>query len=270
MLIKIGKFDITECWDGVFYKKLSQYPNITTWEMQTVLDFIKYEAENGRECIIEAEDSIIERIEKYQSSYRDGVRVPPPEKIEECVACPKYKGCLTDYVCHTTSVENAIKILDCGKLLSPVLARNTSAAELVKEERNAANDPEDYFDYIMFAWGNCQAGDRLVMERKLGHFPDEHDLSEGFTPGVRFFFRYKDLSRHPGATFEGVLPIKVKNEIGLKDWVSAIIAPTVYRQTLKEHIPQHLRSRTHFILNDCKDIWEWSEKVYEYVKNSEQ
>ena len=57
-------------------------------------------------------------------------------------------------------VENAIKILNTGKLLSSVLSRNISAAELAKEPRNAANDPEDYYHYIMFAWGNCQAGDR--------------------------------------------------------------------------------------------------------------
>lgn len=25
MLIRIGPFEITECWDGVFYKKLSWY-----------------------------------------------------------------------------------------------------------------------------------------------------------------------------------------------------------------------------------------------------
>ena len=36
MLIRIGEFDITECWDGVFYKKLSRYPEITAWEIQTV------------------------------------------------------------------------------------------------------------------------------------------------------------------------------------------------------------------------------------------
>ena len=64
MLIKIGQFDVTECWDGVFYKKLSHYPNITTWEIQTVLDFIKYEESYGRVCKIEAERQIIEKIEK--------------------------------------------------------------------------------------------------------------------------------------------------------------------------------------------------------------
>lgn len=34
MLIKIGEFECTECWDGVFYKKLANYPVITEWEIQ--------------------------------------------------------------------------------------------------------------------------------------------------------------------------------------------------------------------------------------------
>ena len=270
MLIKIGKFDITECWDGVYYKKLSQYPNITTWEIQNVLDFIKYEKANGRECRIEAEKDIVDKIEKYRSSYENGIRVSPPEKIEECTACPKYKGCLTDFVCHTTSLDNAIKILDSGKLLSPVLARNLSAAELARESKNAANDPEDYFDYIMFAWGNCQAGDRLVMERKLGRFPNDEDLSKWFTPGVRFFFSYDKLIRHPDATFEGVLPLKVKNRIVLKDWVWAIVVPTNYKSAFEAHVPSDLKSKVHYLKNDCADIWEWSEKVYEYAKSLRQ
>lgn len=135
----------------------------------------------------------MEKIEKYRSVYENGVRVSSPRKIEECTTCPKYRGCMTDHVCHTTSVENAIKILNTGKLLSPVLSRNLSAAELAEEPRNAAKDPEDYFHYVMFAWGNCQAGDRLVMERKLGRFPDDDDLSVHFMPGVRFYFRYGEL-----------------------------------------------------------------------------
>ena len=167
MLIKIGRFDITECWDGVFYKALSDYPNISDWEMQTVADFIRYEKQNGRQCKIEAEKQIIKAIEKFRRNG-DKVRIAPPEIIRECTACPKYKGCMTDLVCHTSPVENAVKILNCGSLLSPVLARGMTARELKAESRNAANDPEDYFEHIMFAWGNCQAGDRLVMERKLG------------------------------------------------------------------------------------------------------
>lgn len=265
MLIKIGRFEITECWDGVFYKKLSNYPGISEWELQNITDFIRYEQENGRSCTMECEESIRQAVEAFQQN-NDGRRIAPPAIIQECTACPKYKGCMTDLVCHTSPVENAIQILDCGRLLSPVLARSMSASELRKESRNAANDPEDYFNYIMFAWGNCQAGDRLVMERKLRRFPTEEDLGIHFTPGVRFFFRYDDLIRHPGATFDGVLPLKVKNEIVLSEWVLAIIVPAVYRQALEPHIPTELKPKVHYLQNDCRDIWEWSEKVYEYAK----
>ncbi|MBO4216956.1 MAG: hypothetical protein J5940_03330 [Clostridia bacterium] len=265
MLIKIGRFDITECWDGVFYKKLSEYPSVSDWEIQNILDFIGYEKSYGRECIIDAEEGIVRAITNYQRD-NPGCRISPPKVIRECTACPKYKGCMTDLVCHTSPVENAVKILDCGSLLSPVLARNIPASELKKEKRNAANDPEDYFDYVMFSWGNCQAGDRLVTERKLGRFPNEDDLKSGFTPGIRFFFRYDDLIRHPQAVFDGVLPMKIKNEVVLKDWVLAIVVPTIYRQTVEPHIPDCLKSKTHFLENDCGDIWKWSEKVYEYAK----
>ena len=43
MLIKIGDFEFTSVWDGVFYKKLSNYPNISDWEIRTIIEFIEYE-----------------------------------------------------------------------------------------------------------------------------------------------------------------------------------------------------------------------------------
>ena len=266
MIIKIGKFDFTECWDGVLYKNLSGYPDITEWEIQSVLDFIRYETKYGRTCKIEADMKILEAIENKKILYDTGKRISVPPKLTECTACPTYKGCMTDLVCHTSPIENAVKILDCGSLLSPVRARNMTAAQLRSEKRNAANDPEDYFYYIMFAWGNCQAGDRLVMERKLKRFPTEEDLSSGFTPGVRFYFRYSQLIKHPEAEFDGVLPLKVKNEVILKDWVNSIIVPEEHRKTIIRHIPYDLKDKVFFIKNDCKDIWEWSEMVYEFVK----
>ena len=170
MIIKIGEYEYTECWDGVFYKKLSDYPHITEWEIQTVYDFINYEKQNGRVCSVEADDNILKKIEEYRKIYDSGKRVTVPEKITECVACPKYKGCMTDYVCHTAPIENAISIFKCGALQAPTKWRKASASVLKAENRNAANDPEDFFEYVMFAWGNCQAGDRLVMEKKCSAF----------------------------------------------------------------------------------------------------
>ena len=56
MLIKIRNNCCTEVWDGVFYKKLSDYPNITDWEIRTIIEFIEYEKMYGRSYTIECED----------------------------------------------------------------------------------------------------------------------------------------------------------------------------------------------------------------------
>ncbi len=129
--------------------------------------------------------------------------------------------------------------------------------------QNAANDPEDYFDYVMFAWGNCQAGDRLVMERKLGRFPDEQDLSLNFEPGVRFFFKYENIITHPKAVFDGVLPLKIKDEVILRDSVHSIVVPAEYQDKLEACIPDDLTGKVHFVERNGADIWSWAEKSIE-------
>ena len=268
MRIKIADFEFTEVWDGVLYKKLSDYPNISDWEIRTLIEFIEYEKTQGRECAVECEnDEILRRLREGMKKKAAYQSVPRPGLITECTACPYRRGCVTEYVCHTTSVENAVKIFQCGKLLSAVKARGIAAEQLMKEKRNAANDPADYFDYIMFTWGNCQAGDRLVMERMLGCFPDEDDLSIGFKPGIRFYFRYDKLKEHPKRVFDGVLPMKVKDEIILADWVYRIIVPEEEKGRAEEHIPSDLKDRVIYVKNDCKDIWDWSEKVYQIIEN---
>lgn len=267
MLIKIGNFEFTEVWDGVFYKKLSNYPEISDWEVRNIIEFIDYENTHGRKCDIECDNPDLLAAINAKLLDRDNyIKAPRPELITECTACPYRKGCVTEFVCHTTSLENAIKIFESGKLLSALNARKVPVEQLMKEKRNAANDPADYFEYIMFAWGNCQAGDRLVMERKLERFPNEDDLSINFTPGIRFYFRYDDLIKHPNAVFDGVLPLKVKAEIVLKDWVSAIVIPDELRTKVETAIPCELENRVIYVKNDCKDIWDWSEKVYSIIE----
>ena len=263
MLIQVGNFEFTEVWDGVLYKKLSNYPKISPWEIRTLIEFIEYEKFYGRECEITCEDKELLTYITDEVSHREKyIDTPRPLLITECTACPYRKGCETEFVCHTTSPENALKIFESGKLLSALKARNIPVEELMKESRNAANDPADYFEYVMFAWGNCQAGDRLVMERKLKRFPDEKDLSKDFTPGVRFYFKYDELIKHSGAVCDGVLPVKVKDEVVLAEWVYAIVIPEELRSSLAESVPANLADKVIYIENDCKDIWDWSEKVY--------
>ena len=270
MLIKIGDFECTEVWDGVFYKALSNYPYITKWEIKNILDFMEYEKSHGRECRIECEDqSIIDYISNAIQNPAEYKNISRPNLITECRACPYRKGCETEFVCHTTSVENAARIFESGKLLSAVKARGIPAEQLMMESRNAAHDPADFFDYIMFAWGNCQAGDRLVMERKLNRSPNGEDLSINFTPGIRFYFRYDEIIKHPNAIIDGFLPLKIKDELNLSEWVYAIIIPAMYKSHLESAISNSLKDKIIYVENDCKDIWDWSEKVYSIIEKTE-
>lgn len=270
MLIKIGDFECTEVWDGVFYKRLSNYPCITKWEIRNILDFMEYEKNYGRMCKIECDNKeIINCIESAIQNPIGFRNVSRPNLITECTACPYRKGCETEFVCHTTPVENAVKIFESGKLLSAMKARGIPVEQLMMESRNAAHDPADFFDYIMFAWGNCQAGDRLVMERKLNRVPNEKDLSVDFTPGIRFYFKYDEIIKHPHAVIDGFLPLKVKDELELSDWVYAIIIPTIHQSALETVISSQLKDKVIYVENDCKDIWDWSEKVYCIIENIE-
>ena len=106
----------------------------------------------------------------------------------------------------------------------------------------------------------------MVMERSLGRFPDDHDLSSGFNPGVRFYFQYEQLRTHPNAIYDGVLPMKVKDEVILDDWVFKIVIPMKLKAILEPYIPSNLTDRIIYVENDCKDIWDWSEKVYRIVE----
>lgn len=266
MKIDIGKHEFSEVWDGVFYKALSDYPAVSDNEMKDIIDFVNYEKANGRDCEITADrqdilDYVREEI-RSPDKYRD---VRRPEIIRECTACTARGGCMTDLVCHTAPLENAISIIKCGALLSAVNARKLQDTVLQKEKRNAANDPLDFFHYVMFSWGNCQAGDRLVMERKLGRGPSVEEMGAGFTPGVRFYFKYDELEKHPQAVHDGFLPIKVKDEVKLADYVFAIVIPSEYKEQIMANMPENLMDRAYCLKQENLDVWQWSEKVYSFV-----
>ena len=39
------------------------------------------------------------------------------------------------------------------------------------------------------------------------------------------------------------------------------------RDTLELYIPSELKEKIIYIENDCKDIWDWSEKVYKIIES---
>ncbi|MDT8718445.1 phosphate ABC transporter ATPase [Clostridium sp. 19966] len=265
MKVDIGKHEFSIIWDGIYYHALSNYPNISEWELRGIIKFVDYENLQGRKVeIVSDSEEIIEKVNYALSNKNEFNNIEKPEKITECTAC-KQKGCITKYLCHTASVENAVSIIKSGSILSAVRARNISAEQLKLEARNAAKDPTDYFEYLMLSWGNCQAGDRLVMERKLEREPNEEDLSKGFTPGVRFFFKYDELVKHQDAVFDGYHPLKIKDELTLKDNVFAIIIPELYIERFKNIINEDIKDRVYYMNSKNKDIWEWSERVYKFI-----
>jgi len=267
MIINIANHGGSIVWEGIYYFALSDYPNISDWELRNIILFFEYERKNNRKTEIICRDKDILQVVNHalanpllflMTSKPSLITVPV------CVNCMK-GGCLTDYLCHTTEIKNVDSIFKCGKLLSAIKARNKTGRELAEELRNGAKDTPDYFDYIMFTWGNCFGGDSLVMERMLNRGPNEHDLSVGFKPGVRFYFKYEDIINHKDYANDGHHPAKIKNELSLFNYLSCCIIPKVHKAVFENVVPSNLVDRVFYIENDCKDIWEWSDKVYNFI-----
>lgn len=268
MKVIIANHGGTIQWDGVYYFSLPNYPNISAWELRNLVLFVAYEKAHERETIIECEDAAIKKLVDQALLYPEFVMsAERPKTIlghPDCADC-KQGSCHTDLLCHTASVENAKSILTCGSILSATKARNMTGVELAIEKRNAAGDPPDYFDYVMLAWGNCQAGDRLVMERLLGRNPNTDDLSTGFQPGVRFFFQYDSLTQNPNAVFDGYHPVKVKDCINLNEYLLACVIPENLKREFSSIVPSELEIRVYYLENDCSDIWQWTDKIYHFA-----
>jgi len=265
MQVNIANHDGMIMWDGIYYFALSDYPNISLWELKKLLAFMAYEKRYGRQTEIICENSDILAAVNNAIANPETVRdAMLPVKITECTQC-KQHGCMTKSVCHTAEVENAKKILKSGKLLSAIKASGKTAGELILNIRNGAGDPADYFDYIMFAWGNCIAGDSLVTERNFakinGRLPTQKELDEengkNIITGVRFYFRHDDIIGHPGYVFDGYHPAKIKDELILSDYLYACIVPEKYKQEFENLIqPKIIADKVYYLPQDGFGLWD--------------
>ncbi len=159
------------------------------------------------------------------ASQRDrALALPPVEKLTRCQACLD-RGCMTDLACHATSVETAATILASGRILSACRARQLPGEVLAREPRNAAGDPPDYFNYVMFGAGNCPGLDKLIYERVIGHPPSWEEFEENFQPAVKFFFRTLDLVMHPDFCSDGHHQAKIRDELLLEPLLAFAIIP---------------------------------------------
>lgn len=53
------------------------------------------------------------------------------------------------------------------------------------------------------------------------------------------------------------------------DWAYKIVIPAKLKNILEIFMPDNLKDRVMYIENNCKDIWDWSEKVYKIIENNQ-
>ncbi len=251
MTLNISKNNSNVIEHKVYYFGLSDYPHITISELKNVIAFIKYEKLHGRQTEIVCQDENIMQV------------------INDAVANPDtIMNILTpvenEFIYHATDIKAAQKILSGGKLLSAEKVYGKTGEELSFEKRDSLwNDPADFFEYIMFCWGDNMTGDYVVLSN---NFPSEDDLLKGnFNPGVRFYLLYEDIIQHPGHTFDGYHPIKVKDEIVLSDYLFACIVPEQYKNELDSIVLPGLVSKVHFLSQKGIGLTDWNEKVYDFI-----
>ena len=292
VLVTIADYDFSISWKvgskstiRHYQCALSDFPIPSDWELQHLNEFLLYEIDHNRNVILWHENTqtsqsiktSIKHFFRFESTslsefVKSSLASQPeraihiPRELTHCKAC-KEKRCITNLVCHATSVTGAQTILKSGVILSACKVRNKSGQDLALEERNVAGDPPDYFEYVMFTFGNCTAGDRLVMERTLGALPTQQELTEEFNPGVRFYFRYIDLIRHPRFCSDGYHFCKIKDMLEIEPYLTAVIAPEDSKSKLlaiDTLIPEeHISFLDHTIY---RDLWSWSHKAYEIAE----
>jgi hypothetical protein len=253
MILNISNHESTVIERGIYYFALSDYPNITTAELKAVVEFIQYEELYHRQTEIVCEDDTILAIISNALAHT--------ETIENFLIPNE-----SDFVYHATSLNATKRILSGGRLLSATKVYGKTVEELAYEKRDSTwNDPADYFEYIMFCWGDNMTGDYVVLSE---NFPSEENLVKGnFNPGVRFYFRYNDIIRHSGHVLDGYHAIKVKDEILLSEYLHACIVPEQYKVELDNLILPELTSKVHYLSQTGISLSDWNDKVYDFVSH---
>ena len=67
--------------------------------------------------------------------------------------------------------------------------------------------------------------------------------------------------------WDGFLPVKVKDEVKLANYVHMIVIPSEYKDQIMKVMPEQLSDRAFCLSHDKLDVWQWSEKVYSFVRD---
>ena len=251
MILNISENNLNVIERGVYYYGLLDYPNITTSELANIIAFLEYENLYGRKTVIECQD------ENIVKAVNDAIS--QPDTFKNALLSPD-----NTFIYHATNVRAAKKILSGGVLFSAEKVYGKTGEVLSFEKRDSLwNDPPDFFQYIMFCWGDNMTGDYVVLSE---NFPLEEDLFNGnFNAGVRFYFKYDDMLKHPGHTLDGYHAMKVKDEIVLSNYLYACIVPEQYKIELEDSVLSQLLTKVHFLSQRGISLSSWNEKVCDFL-----
>ena len=201
------------------YRHAVRPDGVTPLDRQAVADFLAYETWHGRPVDVVADPDL-----SGCSAWRAAeVRPDPGSFPVQCCTHVYPGGCAAALVCHGAPAAAAARILADGALRPATAVTGQSARDLAAA--SSWGEPADYFEHVMLANGRCTAPEAVAYSRVLGRDLTPADLTPGYPPAVRFYFRWRSLADYPGARFDGVHPVKILGGLHLDEALVAIVAP---------------------------------------------
>ena len=238
---------------------------LTLPEKFRINDFIRYEIRNDRSVGVYIKSTgtfDIDRLFTQLNETRDFERPFPDD--EQCCR-PFRQGCKGNVVCHATTYENFVKIAREKKLKSKVILCGSGDAEYSKKEN--LGDPEDFLRYVMFANGDCVAPEFVVESRRRRKFLFPGEVVKNFFPGARLFYETKKLFALESKEFDGIHPVKIRDEHELMNGLVLIAMPGYdklgNKMEYERNADADVADMIEYFDNRGLTIPEWCNMIYE-------
>lgn len=223
----------------------------TPLDHQAVADFLSYEAAHGRRAEVVADPAL----SGWKGWRTPETRPDPGSFATQCCTHVYPGGCAAGLVCHGAPAAAAARILADGTLRPATAVTGRSAQDLAAA--STWGEPADYFEHVMLANGLCTAPEAVAYSRVLGRDLTPADLSPGYPPAVRFYFRWPSLAAHPGARFDGVHPVKILGGLRLDEALVAVVAPARQRRLITASAGR-FQDRISFVDLDRPSPQDWA------------
>ena len=92
-------------------------------------------------------------------------------------------------------------------------------------------------------------------------------IAEFRTPSVRFYFRYEDILQHPGYVFDWYLPVKIKDDLLLADYLYDCVIPIQNHGKFTNIIQLMILDKVHYLSQDSFWLLDWLVKYITSYKS---